>query len=75
MKIKDKELENGKLYNKKAIIISIHQEYVAKIKLIDHDLIFLIDQKFLETVIPVFFLKLNYLFIIFFKIRKLGGKL
>lgn len=55
VKIKDKELENGKFFNKKGIIISVTDEYVALVQTIDSKEMVKIDQKYLETVIPVFF--------------------
>ncbi|KAN0011841.1 hypothetical protein ACTFIU_007412 [Dictyostelium citrinum] len=52
VKIIDKELANGKYYKQKGYIVSVENEFLAKVKLLDSGDILKIDQTFLETVIP-----------------------
>jgi len=53
VKIKDKSLDSGNYYNKKCVIKSIESDYLALVEIIDNGEQIKIDQKFLETVIPV----------------------
>ncbi|KAM9960549.1 hypothetical protein ACTFIW_009691 [Dictyostelium discoideum] len=52
IKIIDKELANGKYYKQKGYIVSVENEFLAKVKLLDSGDILKIDQTLLETVIP-----------------------
>ncbi|KAK5575785.1 hypothetical protein RB653_006919 [Dictyostelium firmibasis] len=52
VKIIDKELSHGKYYKQKGYIVSVENEFLAKVKLLDSGDILKIDQTFLETVIP-----------------------
>ncbi|KAN0043008.1 hypothetical protein ACTA71_010641 [Dictyostelium dimigraforme] len=52
VKIIDKELANGKYYKQKGYIVSVENEFLAKVKLLDSGDVLKIDQTFLETVIP-----------------------
>ncbi len=53
VKIKDKNLEEGKVFGKKAKILNIVDNYVAEVGLLENNDVYKIDQKYLETVIPV----------------------
>lgn len=53
VKIKDKTLEGGKVYGRKGKIISIIDNYVAVVELLENKDSYKIDQQYLETVIPV----------------------
>lgn len=53
VKIKDKNLEGGKIYGKKGKIRSVFDNYVAEVELLENKDVYKIDQKYLETVIPV----------------------
>ncbi|EGC31313.1 hypothetical protein DICPUDRAFT_40129 [Dictyostelium purpureum] len=52
VKIVDKQLSDGKYYKKKGYIMSVENEFLARVKLLDTSDILKIDQIFLETVIP-----------------------
>lgn len=52
VKIIDKDVGNGKYYNKKGVILRVSNYYVAEVKLLDSEDIIKIDQSYLETVIP-----------------------
>ena len=51
VKIKDKELDNGKFYNEKAVVKSVNG-FVGEIELLKSNVKLNIDQSLLETVIP-----------------------
>ena len=53
VKIINKDLGDGKFYKKKALIKSLVDRYVAKVKVLDTGHLIEIDQEQLETVIPV----------------------
>ena len=59
VKIKDKSLDSGSYYNRKCVIKSIESDYLALVEIIDNGEQIKIDQKFLETVIPVIFFLLS----------------
>ena len=56
VKIKDKTVDSGSFFNKKGVILSIEAKYLAFVELLDSKEQLKIDQKLLETVIPVKYL-------------------
>lgn len=56
VKIKDKDLELGKFYNKKGEIVDLDGEYIAIVEILETQDRVKVDQKLLETVIPVNFI-------------------
>lgn len=53
VKVKDKALESGKFYNAKGEIVDLEGQYIAIVEILETQDRIKVDQKLLETVIPV----------------------
>lgn len=52
VKVVDEAIAKGKYYKKKGLILKIHNEYVAEVKMLEGGDVIKIDQAYLETVVP-----------------------
>jgi DNA/RNA-binding protein KIN17 len=52
VKILSEKLADGAYFEKKGVIINVHDDYVAEIEVVDSGDVIRLDQTFLETVIP-----------------------